>query len=100
MDFEPTDRCKALLERLRGFMQEHVYPNEREVELALDREVDVNTAFPRILVELRARAKAEGLWNMFLPHEQYGPGLTNEEYGFLCEEMGRATIAAAYTFNC
>ena len=53
MDFEPTDRCKALLERLRDFMQEHVYPNEREIEEALDREVDENTAFPQILVELR-----------------------------------------------
>ena len=101
MDFEPTDRCKVLLERLREFMQEHVYPNEREVEDALDREVDENTAFPQILIELRAKAKAEGLWNLFLPNnEEFGPGLTNAEYGVLCEEMGRATIAAAYTFNC
>lgn len=100
MDFEPTDRCQALLERLRDFMQEHVYPNEREVEEALDREVDDRTAFPRILVELRKKAKAEGLWNLFLPDAEYGPGLTNAEYGVLCEEMGRATGVAPYVFNC
>ncbi|HEY4277947.1 MAG TPA: acyl-CoA dehydrogenase family protein [Conexibacter sp.] len=100
MDFEPTDRCKALLERLRAFMDEHVYPNEREAELAIDREVDVDTPFPAILVELRARAKAAGLWNLFLPGEAYGPGLTNAEYGVLCEEMGRATLVAPWVFNC
>ncbi|MCW2954940.1 MAG: acyl-CoA dehydrogenase [Conexibacter sp.] len=100
MDFEPTDRCKALLQRVRDFMQEHVYPNEREAEEALDREVDEQTPFPAILVELRAKAKAEGLWNLFLPSEQYGPGLTNAEYGVLCEEMGRATLVAPYVFNC
>ena len=100
MDFEPTDRCKELLERVRAFMDEHVYPNEREAEAALDREVDRDRAFPEVLVELRARAKAEGLWNLFLPNPEYGPGLTNVEYGTLCEEMGRATIVAAYCFNC
>jgi acyl-CoA dehydrogenase len=100
MDFEPTDRCKALLERLREFMAAHVYPVEREVEEALDREVDADTPFPAILVDLRARAKAEGLWNLFLPHGEFGPGLTNGEYGVLCEEMGRATLVAPYVFNC
>ena len=67
MDFEPSDRCKELLERVRAFMDEHVYPVEDEVDEALDREVDADTPFPPILVELRARAKAEGLWNLFLP---------------------------------
>jgi acyl-CoA dehydrogenase len=100
MDFEPTDRCKELLERLRAFMDEHVYPNEREAEAALDREVDRDKAFPEVLLELRARAKAEGLWNLFLPNPEFGPGLTNVEYGTLCEEMGRATIVAPYVFNC
>ena len=100
MDFEPTDRCKALLERLREFMAAHVYPVEREVEEALDREVDADTPFPVILVDLRARAKADGLWNLFLPHGEFGPGLTNGEYGVLCEEMGCATLVAPYVFNC
>ena len=101
MDFEPTDRCKALLERLQEFMREHVYPNEREVEEALDREVDRETPLPRILVELRERAKAEGLWNLFLSSgDDLGPGLTNSEYGVLCEEMGRCSTVAPYVFNC
>jgi acyl-CoA dehydrogenase len=100
VDFEPTDRCKALLERLQDFMAEHVYPNEREAEEALDREVDENTPFPAILVDLRAKAKAAGLWNLFLPKQDLGPGLTNGEYGVLCEEMGRATLVAPYVFNC
>jgi acyl-CoA dehydrogenase len=100
VDFEPTDRCKELLERVRAFMDEHVYPNEREVEEAKDREVAEGVPFPEILVELRARAKAEGLWNLFLPHSEFGPGLTNAEYGVLCEEMGRATLVAPWVFNC
>ncbi len=101
MDFEPTDRCKALLERLQEFMRERVYPNEREVEEALDREVDRETPLPRILVELRERAKAEGLWNLFLSSgDDLGPGLTNSEYGVLCEEMGRCSTVAPYVFNC
>ena len=100
MDFEQSDRCKELLERVRAFMDEHIYPNEREAEAALDREVDQQTAFPEILVELRAKAKAEGLWNLFLPNDEFGPGLTNVEYGALSEEMGRATIVAPYAFNC
>ena len=100
MDFEPSDRCKDLLDRLRGFMDEHVYPNERETEQAIDREVDHDTAFPEILVELRGRAKAAGLWNLFLPNEEFGAGLSNVEYGTLCEEMGRASVVAPYVFNC
>jgi acyl-CoA dehydrogenase len=100
MDFEQSDRCKELLERVRAFMDENIYPNEREAEAALDREVDQQTAFPEILVELRAKAKAEGLWNLFLPNDEFGPGLTNVEYGALSEEMGRATIVAPYAFNC
>ena len=81
-------------------MAEHVYPNEREAEEALDREVDEHTPYPAILVDLRAKAKADGLWNLFLPNAEFGPGLTNAEYGVLCEEMGRSTLVAPYVFNC
>ena len=52
-----------------------------------------------ILVELRERAKAEGLWNLFLPDDRFGPGLTNWEYGMLCELMGRSGVAPM-VFNC
>jgi acyl-CoA dehydrogenase len=100
MDFEPSDRAKALLERVRAYMREHVYPNEREVEDALDREVDKDTPFPAILVELREKARADGLWNLALPNEAHGGyGLSNLDYGVVSEEIGRATLVAPYCFN-
>jgi acyl-CoA dehydrogenase len=99
MDFEPSDRAKALLERVRAFMDEHVYPNEREAEEALDREVDADTPFPAILVELREKARAEGLWNLALPDPEVGSGLSNLDYGVVSEEIGRATLVAPYCFN-
>jgi len=100
MNFEHSDRAKEMLERVRSFMREHVYPHEVEIETALDREVDAQTPFPEILVDLRGRAKAEGLWNLFLPHAEDGPGLSNVEYGLVSEEMGRCSVAAPYCFNC
>ena len=100
MDFKPSPQVEELLGRVRAFMEEHVYPVEGEVMQALDDEVQPGVAYPRILVEIRERAKAEGLWNLFLADEQYGPGLTNWEYGMLCEEMGRSPVAAPMSFNC
>ncbi|QEC48120.1 acyl-CoA dehydrogenase [Baekduia soli] len=99
MDFEPSDRAKALLERVRAFLDEHVYPNEREIEDAIDAEVDRDTPFPAVLVELRAKARAEGLWNLALPDERLGSGLSNLDYGVVSEEIGRATTTAPYVFN-
>ena len=102
MDFNPSPQVESLRERVVAFIDEHVYPSEREAAEALDAEVtvDSNVAYPEILVELRERAKSEGLWNLFMPDERYGPGLTNWEYGLLCEEMGRSPIAAPMAFNC
>src|SRR5215218_6782431 len=100
MDFAPSERVADLLDRVREFMEEHVDPVEREAVEALDREVGPGVAYPEILVELRERARAEGLWNLFLPDERYGPGLTNWEYGMLCEEMGRSPVVAPMAFNC
>jgi acyl-CoA dehydrogenase len=100
MDFSPSPRVESLLERIREFMDEHVYPSEREVMEALDEEVREGVPYPRILVEIRERARSEGLWNLFLPDEEHGPGLTNWEYGLLCEEMGRSPVAASMAFNC
>ncbi|MBX5470032.1 MAG: acyl-CoA dehydrogenase family protein [Thermoleophilaceae bacterium] len=99
MDFSPSPQVESLLERIRAFMDDHVYPVEREAFAALDEEVRPGVAYPRIIVELRERAKAEGLWNLFLPDERYGPGLTSWEYGMLCEEMGRSPVAPM-VFNC
>ena len=88
MDFTPSDRVQDLRERVREFMDEHVMPVEAEAMRALDEEVGPGVAYPAIMVEMRERAKAEGLWNLFLPDEEHGPGLTNWEYGMLCEDMG------------
>jgi acyl-CoA dehydrogenase len=81
-------------------MDEHVYPNERAVTEGLDEEVAPGVPYPQVLVEIRERARSEGLWNLFLPDERHGPGLTNWEYGLLCEEMGRSPVAAPMAFNC
>jgi acyl-CoA dehydrogenase len=99
MDFSPSDRVTELAERIRAFMDEHVYPEEEDALRALDDEVGPGVPYPHVLVELRERAKGEGLWNLFLPDEHYGPGLTNWEYGMLCEEMGRSPVAPM-VFNC
>jgi acyl-CoA dehydrogenase len=101
MDFTPTPQVESLLERIREFNEEHVYSVEMELLQALDEEVTVETgrAYPEGLVELRERAKAEGLWNMFMPDERYGAGLTNWEYGMLCEEMGRSLLSPM-VYNC
>jgi acyl-CoA dehydrogenase len=99
MDFTPTDRVLQLRERIERFLDEHYYPVELEVLQALDEEVGPGVPYPRILVEMRERAKAEGLWNLFLADDEHGAGLTNWEYGMLCEVMGRS-VAAGMVFNC
>jgi acyl-CoA dehydrogenase len=101
MDFNPTPQVETLLERIKEFNEEHIFPVEMDLLRALDEEVTVQTprAYPDSLVELRERAKSEGLWNLFMPDQRYGPGLTNWEYGMLCEEMGRSFIAPM-VYNC
>jgi acyl-CoA dehydrogenase len=100
MDFSPSPQVDELRERIRSFMDEHVYPAEREAMEALDEEVGPGIPYPQVIVEIRERAKTEGLWNLFLPDERFGPGLTNWEYGMLCEEMGRSPVVAPMAFNC
>ena len=100
MDFKPSPTVESLLERIEAFMAEHVYPSEAEVMRALDDEVKPGVPYPRILIELRAKAREEGLWNLFIADEEHGAGLTNWEYGMLCEQMGRSPVAAPMSFNC
>lgn len=100
MDFNPSPELSALRERVLDFMDEQVYPREREIMEALDAEVGPGVPYPANLTAVRERARAEGLWNLFMPDERYGPGLANWEYGLLCEEMGRSPVAAAMAFNC
>jgi acyl-CoA dehydrogenase len=100
MDFNPSPEVAQLRERVLDFMDAEIYPQEREIMEALDAEVGSGVPYPQRLVEVREKAKAEGLWNLFMPDERFGPGLSNWEYGLLCEEMGRSPMAAPMAFNC
>src|SRR6185312_7465016 len=78
-------------------MDDHIYPNEHRYQEGL---TDANRWEPRAIVEeLKPKAKAAGLWNLFLPQSQYGAGLSNLEYAPLCEIMGRVSWAPE-VFNC
>jgi acyl-CoA dehydrogenase len=98
MDFELTDKAKQVQEQLLRFMDEQIYPNERLVAEQVEASGDPHHE-PAILKELRGKAKALGLWNLFLPDAEHGAGLTNLEYTPLCETMGRSPIAPR-VFNC
>ena len=94
---DPSSKVEALQARLAAFMAEHVYPNERryydEAETLGPWKV-----YP-VVEELKPKARAAGLWNLFLPHSEHGAGLTNFEYAPLCEIMGRSHLAPEL-FNC
>jgi acyl-CoA dehydrogenase len=98
MDFELTDRCKDYQQRLESFMEEHVYPAERVYDEQLRESGDPHFQ-PPIMEELKREARSRGLWNLFHPHEEWGPGLTNAEYAPLAEIMGRSAIASE-ACNC
>jgi acyl-CoA dehydrogenase len=100
VDFKPSPEVETLRERILDFMDENVYPQEREIMEGLDAEVASGVPYPKVLVDIREKAKSEGLWNLFMPDERFGPGLSNWEYGLLCEEMGRSPAAAPMAFNC
>jgi len=88
----------TLPQRLAAFMDEHVYPNEAEFHRQV---ADGDRWQPTAIVEtLKARARAAGLWNLFLPASEYGAGLTNREYAPLCEIMGRSVPMGPEVFNC
>ncbi len=95
--FETSSRAQDYRNHLTAFMEEHVYPNEATYQ-AQGRSGDRWQPRP-IIEELKARARAAGLWNLFLPESDLGPGLTNLEYAPLCEIMGRV-VWAAEVFNC
>lgn len=95
---ELSSKAKQLREELLQFMDDYVYPAEKEVEAYLEQAEDRWTV-PPIIEELKAKAKKQGLWNLFYPDNTYGKGLTNYEYAHLCEIMGRSLIAPEI-FNC
>lgn len=99
MNFEHTQKVKNLEKKLTEFMEKHVYPNESIYKKQLEAQKSRWSEIPPVLSELTAKAKEEGLWNLFLPDSDYGAGLTNLEYAPLCEIMGRSTIGPEI-FNC
>jgi acyl-CoA dehydrogenase len=99
MNFEATDRCKEYLERLQAFMDERIYPAESVYEQQMHEAGNPNF-HPPILEELKAEAQRRGLWNLFHPYEEWGPGLSNAEYAPLAEVMGRSLELAPEATNC
>lgn len=97
MDITQSARSLALEEQLRAFMAKHIYPIERDLYLAAER-LGPWALYPHI-EDLKARARSEGLWNLFLPASHAAGGLTNVEYAPLCAVMGRSLFAPEI-FNC
>jgi acyl-CoA dehydrogenase len=99
MEFEFDARTEELRERLVAFMDEHVYPAEpvfaEQVAAAAD-----PWSRPPIMADLKREARARGLWNLFLPHPEYGAGLTNLQYAPLAEITGRSLWIAPEAVNC
>ncbi len=101
MDFSHSDKVKDLQARVTAFMEAHVYPAEARFEAEMNAaRAGGNPWQPApVMEELKQRAKAAGLWNLFLPESKFGAGLSNLEYAPLCEIMGRSAIGAE-AFNC
>ena len=98
MDFVYSPKVQELRARVSKFMETHVYPSEAAFFEYLD-SAPSRWSIPPVIDELKARAKEEGLWNLFLPESEYGAGLTNLEYAPLAEIMGRSPIGSE-AFNC
>lgn len=102
MEFEYSPKVQALRERLLGFMDEHIYPNEARYEAELDANRKAGNPWQALAVveELKPLARKAGLWNLFLPHsDRVTEGLNNVEYAPLCEIMGRVHWSSE-VFNC
>ena len=97
MNFEYSNKVKDLQDKLTNFMNEHVYKNEAVYKEEVEK--GGRWCVPKIMEDMKSKAKAQGLWNLFLPESDLGAGLTNTEYAPLCEIMGRSPIGAEI-FNC
>lgn len=98
MDFQYTPKVQELCARVSRFMDDHVYPNEAVYAEYLNTQ-DTRWVIPPVMEDMKAKARAAGLWNLFLPESEYGAGLTNLEYAPLAEIMGRSMIGSE-AFNC
>jgi acyl-CoA dehydrogenase len=101
MDFAISTRTQSLMRDIRSFMDEHVFPNEATCRDQVQANRRAGNAWQpvQIIEDLKVKARARGLWNLFLPESEFGAGLTNVEYASLCEVMGRSYIAPE-VFNC
>ncbi|MCQ9384214.1 acyl-CoA dehydrogenase family protein [Brevibacterium sp. 50QC2O2] len=97
--FEQTARGQEYYDRVKAFMDEFVYPAEPVYRRQMAEAASPHTQ-PQILEDLKAKAKEAGLWNLFHPHAEWGPGLTNLEYAPLAELMGRSGGLGPEVFNC
>ena len=94
---ELSTKVEDLLEKVSKFMDENIYPNEQKI---MNEIAEGDRWQPsQILEGIKAKAKEQGLWNLFLPESDRGAGLTNYEYGHLCELMGRTQFGPE-AFNC
>jgi acyl-CoA dehydrogenase len=98
MDFEHSERTRGLLERLDAFIEQEIAPREEPYHRQMLASDDPWVVLP-VIEELKAKAREQGLWNLFLPDEQHGAGLGNVEYAPLAERMGRSIIASEVC-NC
>jgi acyl-CoA dehydrogenase len=98
MDFEPSPRCSDFKERLTAFMDEHIYPAEAVYEEEMIESGNPHHQ-PAVMEELKISAREAGLWNMFLPDEEHGAGLSNTDYAPLAEILGHSPIASE-ACNC
>ncbi len=101
MDFDYSPRQKEWMARVSAFMDEHVYPAEKayDAEMKAARAAGNPWIVVQVVEELKKKARAAGLWNLFLPESDHGAGLTNLEYAPLAEMMGRVGFASE-VFNC
>jgi len=98
MDFETSDKVKLLQEQIERFMVKYVYPAEAVAKQEIEASGDPHHE-PKVMLDIRAKTRELGLWNLFLPDPEHGAGLTNLEYSPLCEIMGRSPLGAR-AFNC
>ncbi|HEX8137061.1 MAG TPA: acyl-CoA dehydrogenase family protein [Pyrinomonadaceae bacterium] len=96
--FQVSERAREIYRKLRAFMQEHVYPNEK----LFHEQIEQGERWQPVplMEELKAKARDAGLWNLFLPESEYGAGLSNLEYAPMAELMGRSWVFAPEIFNC
>ena len=101
MDFAHSPKVQELQKRVTAFMEQHVYPSEAVFHAEVEENRRKGNAWipTRVVEDLKKKARAAGLWNLWLPESEFGAGLTNLEYAPLCEIMGRSHIGPE-SFNC